>query len=61
MDILRQAIERLAAPICDNCETEMMWSRSALVAAETMIVHVFACPGCNRLGETRTPMKASEE
>jgi hypothetical protein len=61
MEILKRSIEQLAAPICDSCNVEMAWSRSALVAAEKAILHVFICPGCNEIGETKTPMKASKE
>jgi hypothetical protein len=61
MKILRRSIEQLAAPICDVCSVEMAWSRSALVADEQAILHVFICPHCNKIGETKTPTKASKE
>jgi hypothetical protein len=34
----------------------MAWSRSALIAAEQAIAHVFACPHCDRIGETKTKL-----
>jgi hypothetical protein len=61
MEILRRSIEQVAAPICSSCNVEMAWSRSSLVAAEKAILHVFICPGCDQLGETKTPVKASKE
>jgi predicted RNA-binding Zn-ribbon protein involved in translation (DUF1610 family) len=61
MDILRQSIEQLAAPICDACKVEMAWSRSTLVAAEQTILHVFACPICGELTQTKTPIKPSNK
>jgi hypothetical protein len=61
MEILRQSIEQLAAPICDACNVEMAWSRSALVADEQAILHVFICPRCSRVGETKTPVKVPKE
>jgi hypothetical protein len=61
MEILRRSIEQLAAPICDSCDVEMAWSRSALVAAEKAILHVFICPRCNEIGETKMPVKAPKE
>jgi hypothetical protein len=61
MEILRRPIEQVAAPICNSCSVEMAWSRSALVAAEKAILHVFICPRCNKIGETKTPVKASKE
>ena len=57
----RRSIEQLAAPICDSCNVEIAWSRSALVADEQAIVHVFICPRCGGVVETKTPMKASKE
>jgi hypothetical protein len=61
MEILRRSIERLAAPICDACNVEMAWSRSTLVAAEQTILHVFACPRCDKFTQTKIPMKPSKE
>jgi hypothetical protein len=61
MEIFRQSTEQVAAPICEVCNAEMTWSRSALVAEEQVILHVFICPRCNEIGETETPMKASKE
>jgi predicted RNA-binding Zn-ribbon protein involved in translation (DUF1610 family) len=61
MEILRQSIGQVAAPICVSCNVEMAWSRSSLVAAEKAILHVFICPRCNQIGETKTPVKASKE
>jgi hypothetical protein len=61
MDRLRRSIEQLAAPICKACDIEMAWSRSALVADEQTILHVFACPRCGGIVETQTPVRASKE
>jgi hypothetical protein len=61
METFRQSLEQLAAPICGSCNVEMAWSRSAIVAAEKAILHVFICPRCNEIGETKTPMKAPKE
>jgi hypothetical protein len=61
MEILRRSIEQVAAPICDACNVEMAWSRSQLVAAENSILHVFICPRCQKISETKTPVKAVKE
>jgi hypothetical protein len=61
MEILRRSIDQVAAPICNSCNVEMAWSRSALVAAEKAILHVFICPRCDKISETKTPVKASKE
>jgi predicted RNA-binding Zn-ribbon protein involved in translation (DUF1610 family) len=61
MEILRRSIMQLAAPVCQSCNIEMAWSRSTLVAAEKAILHVFACPRCGGIGETKTQVKASNE
>jgi hypothetical protein len=60
-EILRRSIEQVAAPICNSCTIEMAWSRSSLVAAEKAILHVFVCPRCDAIGETKTPVKASKK
>jgi hypothetical protein len=56
MEKLRRSIEQLAAPICDSCNVEMAWSRSALVAAEKAITTRAAsfdkAPAANMLGRT---------
>lgn len=59
MEIFRQSIEQLAAPICDTCKIEMAWSRSALRAVENVVLHVFACSRCNKIAPVRTPVKPS--
>jgi hypothetical protein len=59
MKILRYSIEHLAAPICDACNVEMAWSRSTLVATDKVVVHIFACRRCSRIGKVATPMKAN--
>jgi hypothetical protein len=61
MEILRRSIAQVAAPICQSCNIEMAWSRSALVADEKAILHVFICDRCAGITETMTPMKASKE
>jgi hypothetical protein len=60
MDILRRSLEQLTSPICGACNVEMTWSRSALVPAEQAVAHVFICPRCNRVAETKTPVKVSK-
>ena len=60
MDILRRSLEQLTTPICGICNVETSWSRSALVAEEQAVVHVFICPKCNRVAETKTIVKASK-
>ncbi len=34
MEILKQSIQNLAAPICDTYKIEMAWFRSTLIAPE---------------------------
>ena len=34
MEVLKRSIEKLSAPVCPECNVEMAWFRSALVAAE---------------------------
>jgi hypothetical protein len=60
MDILRRSLEQLTTPVCGACSVEMAWSRSALAAEEQAVVHVFICPNCNRVAETKTSVKASK-
>jgi hypothetical protein len=60
MERLRRSLEQVATPICE-CGVEMAWSRSALIAEEWAILHVFGCPRCARIVETKTPVKASKE
>jgi predicted RNA-binding Zn-ribbon protein involved in translation (DUF1610 family) len=61
METLRRSIEQLAGPVCEACGLEMTWSRSALIPAEQAISHVFVCPRCGDIVETKTPVKASKE
>ena len=61
MKILRRSIEQVTARICENCNIEMAWSRSSLVAAEQAVVHVFICSRCGGVGETKTPLKNPKE
>lgn len=51
VDRLRRALDELESPICPSCHIDMKWTRSTLVAADT-ISHVFHCPNCHRIGET---------
>jgi hypothetical protein len=60
MERLKRSLEQVATPICE-CGVEMAWSRSALVADEQMILHIFVCPRCGGVVETKTPVKASKE
>jgi hypothetical protein len=32
----------------------MAWYRSALVAQEHVVLHIFICPRCNGIGQTKT-------
>jgi hypothetical protein len=61
MERLRQSIENLASPICEACNIPMAWSRSALVATEQAISHIFVCSRCGSFGETKTPVKAASK
>jgi predicted RNA-binding Zn-ribbon protein involved in translation (DUF1610 family) len=61
MERFRRSIEHLAAPICAACNIEMAWSRSFLVKEEDAISHIFVCPRCGGIVETKTPVKASKE
>jgi hypothetical protein len=36
----------------------MEWYRSTFIEAEKAILHVFVCPRCQRMDETKTPAKA---
>jgi hypothetical protein len=54
MEVLRRSLEQLATPICETCNIEMAWSRSALIAEERVVLHVFICPRSNRIGQTTT-------
>ena len=56
-----QTVNRVAAPICQSCNNEMAWSRSALVAAEKAMLHVFIRDRCAGITETMTPLKAPNE
>ena len=53
VDKLKRSLEQLEAPICPTCRIEMRWTRSTLVAHDT-IVHLFACPNCHRVEETKS-------
>jgi hypothetical protein len=58
MKILRRSIDQLTGPpICKACNVEMDWSRSAHAADKQTILHIFICPGCGAIGETKTPVK----
>ena len=59
VDRLRRALEELEPPICPNCLIEMKWSRSALVAPDT-ITHLFHCPNCYRTSETTSKVEVIE-
>jgi hypothetical protein len=61
MKTLRHSIEQLSSPICAACNIEMEWSRSSLIAAEKVVLHVFICPRCHRVGEAKTPAKTPEQ
>ena len=57
MDRLKRSLEQLEPPNCPNCMIEMKWSRSTLVDATT-IMHVFVCPGCSHITETKSTISA---
>jgi hypothetical protein len=61
MDVLRRSIEQLATPICRCCNVEKAWSRSSLVAADQLVSHIFMCPRCSSVEETKTPVSAPKE
>ena len=57
VDRLKQSLDQLETPICPNCHVEMRWSRSTLVAdAPVTNAHLFQCPNCNRVAETKSQM-----
>jgi hypothetical protein len=60
MEVLRHSILHLVAPICDACNIRMAWYRSTLIAADRVVVHIFACSGCGRLGEVKTTLKVAK-
>jgi hypothetical protein len=53
MKTLKHSIEQLSSPICEVCNVEMGWSRSALNTEEQAIVHVFICPRCHGIAATK--------
>ena len=55
---LKKSLEQLDTPICPKCSIEMQWSRSTLVD-ETTVAHVFICPSCSRINETKSTIKAT--
>lgn len=57
VDRIKRAFDELEAPICPACRMEMMWTRSSLVASDT-INHLFHCPNCYRTGETTSKIEA---
>jgi hypothetical protein len=61
MKTLRRSIETLNSPICEVCNIEMDWSRSALIADEQAVLHVFICPRCADIGEAKTSVKNPPE
>jgi hypothetical protein len=61
MDVLRRSIEQLVTPICRGCNVEMAWSRSTLVAAEQLVSHIFICPRCSGVDETKAPVTTAKK
>jgi hypothetical protein len=57
VDRIRRAFDELEPPVCPTCRIEMEWTRSALVASDT-IWHLFHCPNCYRTGEGTTKIEA---
>lgn len=58
VDRLKKSLEHLDPPTCPGCNSEMIWSRSSLEDAIT-IVHVFLCSGCSNTAATRTTVRAN--
>ncbi len=58
MDRLKKSLEQLEAPICPSCNIEMSWSRSTLVNPTT-VAHVFVCPRCTTIAESKSTIKAT--
>jgi len=58
-DEIPRATRRQRAPVCETCNVEMRWSRSALDIAGRSARHVFACPTCGAVNETTSPASAS--
>ena len=57
VDRLRRSLDQLEQPFCPNCHIEMRWTRSTLVASDT-IVHLFHCPNCYQTSEATSTVKA---
>jgi hypothetical protein len=53
---IRRVFEELEAPACPNCRLDMTWTRSNLVASDT-IRHLFHCPNCWQVGETTSKIE----
>jgi hypothetical protein len=56
VDRIRRAFNELELPACPNCHIDMTWTRSALVAADT-VRHLFYCPNCGQRGETKSKIE----
>jgi hypothetical protein len=56
VDGTRRAFDELEPPACPSCHIDMKWTRSTLVARDT-INHVFQCPSCSRPGETTSKIE----
>jgi hypothetical protein len=56
MDRLKRS--QVDTPIRPNCQIEMKWYRSTLEASD-IISHLFACPNCNRIHETKSVVRAT--
>ena len=50
VDRIKRAFDELEPPACPHCHQDMLWTRSTLVAVDT-IRHLFHCPNCWRTGE----------
>jgi hypothetical protein len=60
MEVLRRSIEQLVAPICRDCNVELAWTRSTLVAAEQVVSHIVMCSRCGSIDETKTPVSVAK-
>lgn len=55
VDRLRRSSNKVEPPVCADCNLEMTWFQSMLVAEDqAAIAHLFSCPNCGRVTETRS-------
>jgi len=62
VDSLKDSVKDLEPPICPNCRKEMVWYQARLQSyVPRIIIHSFACPGCNRTSETKTTVESKPD